>query len=282
MAVKVTLREKPISKNRKSLYLDFYPAVYNHKKGKKTRREFLGMYVYDKPKNHTEKNHNRDKRLIAQGIRQRKENDLNKPEIYSDYEKEKLLEKELSNGSFIDYFNSIAEQKNGANYDSWMSAKNYLIKFTDGKLKFSEIDEKYLESFKQFLLTTQSHRSTKSKLSQNSAASYFNKVKAALGQAYQDGFLKMDYKSKIKSIKEKESRREHLTIDELKQLMDTECNNPLYKSAAMFSALTGLRISDIKNLTWGDVQKDGSSYILKFRQQKTKGIRDTSHFGGGL
>ena len=56
MAVKVTLREKPISKNRKSLYLDFYPAVYNHKKGKKTRREFLGMYVYDKPKNHTEKN----------------------------------------------------------------------------------------------------------------------------------------------------------------------------------------------------------------------------------
>ena len=189
MAVKVTLREKPISKNRKSLYLDFYPAVYNHKKGKKTRREFLGMYVYDKPKNHTEKNHNRDKRLIAQGIRQRKENDLNKPEIYSDYEKEKLLEKELSNGSFIDYFNSIAEQKNGANYDSWMSAKNYLIKFTDGKLKFSEIDEKYLESFKQFLLTTQSHRSTKSKLSQNSAASYFNKVKAALGQAFQDGIL---------------------------------------------------------------------------------------------
>ena len=272
MAVKVTLREKPISKNRKSLYLDFYPAVYNHKKGKETRREFLGMYVYDKPKNHTEKNHNRDKRLIAQGIRQIKENELNKPEIYSDYEKEKLLEKELSNGSFIEYFNSLAEQKSGANYDSWMSAKNYLIKFTDGKLKFSEIDEKYLESFKQFLLTTQSHRSTKSKLSQNSAASYFNKVKTALRKAFEDGFIKVDYKSKVKSIKEKESRREHLTIDELRQLMKTPCNNPLYKRAAMFSALTGLRISDIKNLTWGDVQKDGATYTLKFRQQKTEGI----------
>ena len=272
MAIKVTLREKPISKNRKSLYLDFYPAVYDHKKGKNTRREFLGMYIYEKAKSQSEKNHNRDTLQIAQGVRQKRENELNKPEIYSDYENEKLREKELSNGCFIEYFNSLAEQKSGANYNSWMSAKNYLIKFTNGKLKFSEIDEKYLESFKQFLLTTQSHRSTKTKLSQNSAASYFNKVKAALGQAFQDGILKVDYKSKVKSIKEKESRREYLTIDELRKLMDTGCNNPLYKRAAMFSALTGLRISDIKNLTWGDVQKEGSEYTLKFRQQKTKGL----------
>ena len=45
MTIKVTLREKPISKNRKSLYLDFYPAITDPKTGKSTRREFLGLYI---------------------------------------------------------------------------------------------------------------------------------------------------------------------------------------------------------------------------------------------
>jgi len=46
MAVKVTLRQKQISKGRYSLYLDFYPAIKNNETGKLTRREFLGMYVF--------------------------------------------------------------------------------------------------------------------------------------------------------------------------------------------------------------------------------------------
>lgn len=50
MAIKVTLRKKAISKGRKSLYLDFYPPIPHPKTGKPTRREFLGMYIFEKPK----------------------------------------------------------------------------------------------------------------------------------------------------------------------------------------------------------------------------------------
>ena len=55
MITKVKLRTKKISKGRKSLYLDFYPPIPHPKTGKPTRREFLGLYVYEKPKNPIDK-----------------------------------------------------------------------------------------------------------------------------------------------------------------------------------------------------------------------------------
>ena len=55
MTIKVTLRDKPISKGRKSLYLDFYPPISHPETGKPTRREFLGLYTFEKPKTSTDK-----------------------------------------------------------------------------------------------------------------------------------------------------------------------------------------------------------------------------------
>ena len=51
MTIKVALRQKKISKGRKSLYLDFYPPIPHPETGEPTRREFLGMYIFEKPKN---------------------------------------------------------------------------------------------------------------------------------------------------------------------------------------------------------------------------------------
>ena len=45
------------------------------------------------------------------------------------------------------------------------------------------------------------------------------------------------------------------------------------KRAAIFSALTGLRFSDINNLVWGELEYiEGNGYFIKFKQQKTKGV----------
>src|SRR5688500_13347652 len=46
MATKVTLRKKSISKNRESLYLDFYPAILDPETGEPTRRHFLGKFIF--------------------------------------------------------------------------------------------------------------------------------------------------------------------------------------------------------------------------------------------
>jgi hypothetical protein len=65
MAIKVSIRKKRISKGRESLYLDFYPKIENPKTGKLTRREFLKMYVYEKPRSEIEKRYNREQENIA-------------------------------------------------------------------------------------------------------------------------------------------------------------------------------------------------------------------------
>ena len=49
--VKVTVRSRPISGDRRTLYLDYYPAVRIPETMKMMRQETLGMYLYDKPKN---------------------------------------------------------------------------------------------------------------------------------------------------------------------------------------------------------------------------------------
>jgi len=110
-------------------------------------------------------------------------------------------------------------------------------------------------------------------LATNSAVSYFNKVKAALKQAYKDDILQYDLNGRVESIKAEESRREHLTLDELNQLVKTPCNYPLLKTAALFSALTGLRFSDIQKLRWDEVREvEDGNVTIAFRQKKTKGM----------
>jgi integrase len=273
MTTKVTLRQKKISKGRQSLYLDFYPAIPHPETGEPTRREFLGLYIFEKPKTPIDKQHNTETLQIGESIRQKRENFLNKPEIYNEYEKEQLRKKEQGEQSFIEYFRKLTDKKKESNRNSWLSALNYLENYTDGKLKFADLNERFLEDFKEYLLTTKSNRSDKTTLSVNSTVSYFNKVKAALKQAYKDGILQTDLNSKVHPIKAAETRREYLTLDELNKLVKTPCNDVLLKRAALFSALTGLRFSDISKMVWRElVYIEGQGYLLNFDQQKTKGV----------
>lgn len=273
MAIKVKLRQKAISGNRQSLYLDFYPPIPHPETGEPTRREFLGMYLFDKAKSVIDKQHNKETLQIAEQMRQKRENYLNKPEIYTGYEKEQLKIKERGEQNFVAYFKSLADLRKSSNHDNWVSAYNYLNAFTNGQLKFVDLNDKFCNNFKEYLLTAKSKRSNKATLDRNSASSYFNKVKATLKQAYKDGYLNIDLNAKIDSIKPAETHRNFVTIEELNKLVKTECGNPLMKKAALFSALTGLRFSDIKKLVWGEIEYiEGNGYIIKFKQQKTKGI----------
>lgn len=297
MAIKVTLRQKPISKGRSSLYLDFYPAVLDSETGELTRREFLKMYIHEPIKykkrtlpngtvkqipvysdnpiqNQTIEKENSSVLAIAEQIRLKRENHLNKPEIYTEFEKERLRIQEAGKQNFVEYFSKLAKKRKASNYDNWNSALKYLEKFTKGTLLFADVNEAVLEDFKEYLLTTTDNK-RKTTISRNSAVSYFNKVKAALKQAYKDKLLQTDLNTKVEPIKPAETRREFLSIEELNQLVKKPCNDPMLKRAALFSALTGLRFSDIQKLTWGEVQEvSGQGYFLNFQQQKTEGVEN--------
>lgn len=272
MAIKVKLRKKAITGKRHSLYLDFYPAITVN--GKETRREFLGKYLFDKP-NEVQKIHNKETENQAELLRQKRLNELSKPEIYTDAEALKLAVSEKGKMNFVEYFKKLADKRKGSNSDNWGSAYKYLLAYSKeyfkGKMLFSDVNVEVLEDFKDYILTVNSNKSAKVNLSQNSALSYFNKVKATLKQAFKDGYLSTDLNAKIEPIAKAETHRNFLTMEELERLAKTECLNPLLKRMALFSALSGLRFSDIAKLKWCEVEEIEGNYYIQFIQQKTTG-----------
>ncbi|MCC6819007.1 MAG: site-specific integrase [Bacteroidia bacterium] len=271
MAVKVKLRKKSISGNRSSLYLDFYPPIPDQETGEPTRRKFLGLYLFENPKKDSDKNHNKETSEIAEKIRQKMDNQLNKPEIYTVYEEERLNQQAQLERSFIDYFKELADQRKTSNHDNWMSCYNYLLNFTKGKCTFKQVDEKFCNDFSRYLLNAKSLRSDKTSLNQNSAVSYFNKFRATLNQAFREGIIKEDIIGKVPTIKPTETKRGYLTQEELNRLAKTKCPSNTLRNAALFSALTGLRYSDIVKLKWGEIdynEEDG--YVIDYKQQKTQ------------
>jgi len=292
MAIKVKLRQKPISGNRLSLYLDFWPAIKDPETGKPTRREFLKLYLYapvkkkkqddpdkliyhkDKSVNAIYKKHNEETLTIAEGIRQKRQNELDKPEVYSEYECEQIKKKKLGEADFLKYYRELANKRTGSSYYNWDVVYDYIVAYGGDKIKFADVTEKFCNGFRDFLLSTKGIKNTKKQIEQNTAVEYFSKFRAALRQAYKDGHLQIDINAKLESIKGLETERTFLTVEELNKLAQTECASPVIKKAALFSALTGLRFSDILKLTWEEIEFiKGQGYLIKFRQKKTKGTQ---------
>ena len=182
MATKVKLRQKAISGNRQSLYLDFYPAIPHPETGEPTRREFLGLYLYDKANNPIDKQHNKETLQLAEQIRQKRENYLNKPEIYTGYELEQKRIKELGEQNFVPYFKTLADKRKSSNHDNWVSAYKYLVSFTKGNLKFADLNEKFCNEFKEYLLTTKSNKRSKTTLAQSRGEQYHQRCRGELVQ----------------------------------------------------------------------------------------------------
>ena len=284
-ATKVTLRFRMLDTGKETLYLDFYPPVVDIETKKLTRREYLGMYVFplknrkggfqmDKVGKYKYNQTDTETIRLAEIIRNNRQNTLDKANIYTDAEAEILKSKERSKGDFIQYFKQLAEEKKLSNHDSWISALRHLktyTKKTDKReaIRFCDITLQWCEGFKNYLLTTKSNRSDTEQLANNTAATYFIKFKVALKSAYKYGYMPKDLNADLKSIKELETRREFLTLEELRNLVDAPCNNPILKRAALFSALTGLRHSDIRKMKWSEIRETDGKYTLQYTIQKT-------------
>jgi len=262
---KVKLRTKPIKGNRQTLYLDFYPPIQKTN-GKITRREFLGLYIFDKPKTPVEKQFNKETKALAQNIWAKRQLEIQSNQYG-------FLSSKDQDANFINYFRVLAEKHEQTTRKIWFIVLHYLQKFTGGTLRFADLNLQFCNDFKEYILKVQRRGSKPIIISQNTALCYFSKIRAALKQALKDGLLKTDINLQIERIKEIETERQFLTLDELNSLVQTECYLPVLKQAALFSALTGLRFSDIQKLVWGEVQhNDPEGYYLQFRQQKTKGM----------
>ncbi len=215
--------------------------------------------------------------IYADGVRMLRQKEYDNADLYTEKETELEELQQLQQTDFITYLQDVAIRKHKNSSDSilvnWNRVVELLKIFTGNKpLLFSQINMGKAEEIRCFMLSAPCGGNKKGLVSRNTAATYFSIFKAGLKQAFIDGYFSVDISARIKGIQEQESRREHLTVDELNLLAETPCDRPILKRAALFSALTGLRHCDIQKLKWKEIQKDGETYRLNFTQQKTKGV----------
>jgi integrase len=256
--MKVTLRER--KKNGKiSLYLDYYT------KGNR-KNEYLKLYLTLNPKTKTEKALNKKTRELAENIWAKRQIEIQQGYYgFNDIEKLK--------GSFTTYITALAEKKNtsSGNYGNWYSMLKYFKEYRPTDVSFQNIDKAFVEDFKEYL-NTKATSKAKKLLSQNTKYAYFSKFKAALKQAAADGILRTNPANGVSHFKQGESQREFLTLAELQKAVDTDCELPQLKTAFIFSALTGLRWSDIKKMKWSEIQHSNEmGYYIRLRLKKGKG-----------
>ena len=301
LKTKVTVRLRK-SEFRKEwfIYLESYPVIVPGKEKAQRVREYLNRSVttvdFDKkrtarttqdsvsfkPKRDDNgiivcKSENDQETMIyADSLRKLRQREYDNLELYSELDAMKAEEKEKSQEDFVRYFESVIKKRHKNSSESiiinWERSIEFLKDFAGERITFSRIDLKFCEDFKSFLLTAQRGGNKKGILSQNTASTYFSVFKAALKQAFIDGYFNTDISAKIKSIPSQETRREYLTIDELNTLVVTPCENDVLKRAALFSALTGLRHSDIQKLRWNEISFENNQPRINFTQKKTKGI----------
>jgi integrase len=105
------------------------------------------------------------------------------------------------------------------------------------------------------------------------AINYLACVRNALNMAVREGILSVNPFNQLSAqdkIKTPESKREYLTIEEVRRLEETPCEYEFAKRAFLFGCYCGLRISDIRRLKWSDLIKDGNNYRINIVMHKTQ------------
>lgn len=237
------LRKKLLKSGKFSLYIDYYPKVWNPIKQVYTRREFLQLYLHKNPVTSLEKKENLLYQEIAEKIFIKRMKALM-------LDANGLFNKDALDADVFTYAESFIQKKCKEKIDTthYETAIKYLKRWVGAHCKFRDIDERFLQKFKEYLLTAPSLKSTrlKLKLSQNSAASYYDKFAVIVTQAFLDRYLPEDYTLRVTRISNVDTFRQIIDDQELQLLLDNPSDDRLVFKSSLFALLTGLRFSALQ------------------------------------
>ena len=263
----VTLRTKPVSKGRQSYYLDIY-------KDGQRKYEFLKLYLVPAT-NEAAKIQNANTEQAAKAIRNQRELEIIQGKGgLAPVSNSKLL--------LLDWMEEYRKIKlaTGQSNERALSVEKviaHLKAYAGEKTKLSAVDSDFCKGFVAYLgnATSGKHTQNPKPLASSTANAYFQLFTSALNEAVRQKKIAANpvlYLSREdkKPIKAEKSNRTFLTIEEVKQLAATDFKNESIKQAFLFACFTGLRISDIRNLTWGNIVERNGSFFVTITMQKTR------------
>lgn len=257
----IRLREKPLSNGNKSLYLDIY------RDGKRSY-EYLKMYIIPETDENAKKQ-NEATYAAANAIKSKRIIGMTNGEagIKNPDDEPKIL--------LLDWMRQYGEnqEKRGKKDGRQITVAMRILEMYAGpKVTMDQIDKPFCQGYIDYLLTE--YRSPSgNKLMASTAHNYYRVVNGALNAAVREDIIKINPFTRISSsdkIHKTESKREYMTMEELRRLIATPMHNVRVKNAYLFSCFCGLRMSDILGLTWANVFEDCGQTRLEVVMKKTK------------
>jgi len=239
--MKITIRQKELKNGNKSLYLDIY---HNGKR----RYEFLK----DLPYLTGNKKQDKETLKLAESIKAKRQLQMahNAHGFVPSFNQKK---------NFVDYFQKVTDSFQTSTKDQYNNVLIKIKEYAGEQVKFAEIDERWIEGFKDHLLKS---------ITENTARTYFAMLKAVLNRAVKAKIINKNPAGNVDNFKNRKKLISYLTMDELQALKDTPLDRWDLKDAFFFSCYTGLRFSDVKNLKWDQIRNGR----IEFRQKKTNDV----------
>ncbi|MDJ1481885.1 site-specific integrase [Cytophagaceae bacterium YF14B1] len=247
----ITLRKKAILNNRYSYYLDHYSEG-------KRRKEYLKLYLFQKPKDAAERQHNKEIQDLAKSILYKRQ----QAELASEHGENPIFRRNVNFLEYAENWVTTYNKKDIRVVRAMFAYFKEFIKQTIKKdtLKPSLITESFCIDFKDFL---------ESKLKRDSPSTYFSRFKKLIKKAVREKYLTFNPTDDIRTSIPESVKKDVLNFEEIQLLAKTKCGNEQVKKAFLFACYTGLRFADIKDLEWSNINGNELSFIQVKTEKKS-------------
>lgn len=252
----VKIRLKELKNGNKSIYLDYYMGA--------GRREYKFLNLYLHPERSKEdREWNRRQMQLANAVKSkyiiRIQNEV--------FGFENVGRNRYIN--FIEYCNCIVKEYMEKGQKSCAvlldCAVKRLVRYRGRNVTFEQVDKAFLIGFIHFLNNDSRYydrnRTSRQVISEEYKVVLFARIMTVLNRAVREGIIiKNPGKDIDPNMKPKPAQKSrcYLTIEEVQSIIKTEYR-PVndVKAAFLFCCFCGLRYSDVRKLTWGEL-KNGS------------------------
>jgi len=228
--------------------------IFYHDFGRgKGQRPSTGIFIYKRPKDMIQKNHNKE----ASALLELKKSQLI---IESQAVGTGFIPKHKFKTNFIDYFEEYVKlNKRDGNRHLSNSLTQFKAFVENDFVSPVDITHNYCKRFRQYLLD---------KFTGETPANYYARFKWVVTAATSDGYFRTNPSEKISAKPNPSvSLKDHLEVEEYIELLRTPCLNQEVQDAFILSCYTGLRWIDVKRLRWEDI--NGVVLTTRIIQKKT-------------
>lgn len=217
------------------------------------QRPSSGIYIYTRPKDQVQKNHN--KQALALLETKKSQLVIEQQAIGSAF-----IPAHKFKTNFLEYFDEYVQlHSRKGNRHLGNSFNQFKLFINCNFIAPIDITENLCKRFRQFLLD---------KFSGETPGNYYARFKWVVNAAEGDGyFLKNPTKNVHSKSNPSKTIKSNLEVDEYLVLLITPCFNEDLKAAFIFCCYTGLRWVDVLKLKWSDIK--GEILTTKIVQAKT-------------